>query len=83
MTKVAEFSNSFLKNLKTLEHKKKEQVKIKIKQLLLDPKIGIPLKGTLRPLWKLRVGKYRVLYKFDKEKVYFVVLDLRKRAYKY
>lgn len=54
--KVAEFSNSFLKSLKKLEIKKKEIIKLKIKQLLLDLEIGIPLKGDLKPLWKLRVG---------------------------
>ncbi len=82
MRKKAEFSNIFLKRLKSTDTILKEKIKIKIKQILLDPEIGIPLKGNLKPMWKLKIGKLRIIYKFDNEKVYFVALDLRKRVYK-
>jgi len=80
--KSAEFSSSFLKILNKLEVNRKELIKIKIKQILLDSTIGIPLKGNLKVLWELRVGKFRILYKFDNKKVYFIVLNLRKKIYR-
>ncbi|MCH8520173.1 MAG: type II toxin-antitoxin system RelE/ParE family toxin [Nanoarchaeota archaeon] len=82
MPRKADFSNVFLKNLNILEKEIKERVKIKIKQLLIDPSIGIPLKGDLKTLYKLRIGKFRLIYKFDLDKVYFVSLNLRKKVYK-
>ena len=82
MPKVAEFSSKFLKNLNKLEVSKAKLIKSKIKDLLQDSTIGIPLQGNLKSLWKLRVGKIRIIYRFDNEKVYFVTLDYRKRVYK-
>ncbi|MFP4402420.1 MAG: type II toxin-antitoxin system RelE family toxin [Candidatus Nanoarchaeia archaeon] len=82
MIREADFSNLFLKTLNNLENEQKERVKSKIKQLLIDPTIGTPLKGDLKPLFKQRVGKFRILYKFDESKVYFVMLNLRKKVYK-
>lgn len=78
----ADFSNIFLKAFNNLEKEQKERIKVKLKQLLLDPNIGVPLKGDLKPQYKQRVGKYRILYKFDNLKVYFVALNSRKKVYK-
>ncbi|MFP4687918.1 MAG: type II toxin-antitoxin system RelE family toxin [bacterium] len=35
---------------------------------------GKPLRGTLKGLWKYRVGDYRVVYRIDKEKKTIKVL---------
>lgn len=78
----ADFSNIFLKAFNNLEKEQKERIKVKLKQLLLDPNIGVPLKGDLKPQYKQRVDKYRILYKFDNLKVYFVTLNSRKKVYK-
>jgi mRNA interferase RelE/StbE len=49
----------------------------------VNPYIGIPLVGNLSGLWRVRVGKYRIIYEIDeKEKiVVFHDVDLRKRIY--
>lgn len=80
--KNAVFSNSFLKDLNKIDTDLKEEIKKRIKQILLEPTIGIPLKENLKTFWKYRVGKYRIVYQFDKENVFFVSVDLRKRVYK-
>ena len=78
----AVFSNSFLKDLNKIDKVLKEEIKKRIKQILLEPTIGIPLKENLKTFWKYRVSKYRIIYQFDKDNVFFVSVDLRKKVYK-
>ena len=78
----AEFSNTFLKNLNKLNPKLKSTIKSKIKQILIEPRIGIPLKANLKPFWKLRYSNYRIIYSFDENLVYFYALNHRSKIYK-
>lgn len=51
------------------------------KKLTTDPeRYGNPLKGNLKRLWKLRVGKYRAIYevKADKISVYVIKIGFRR-----
>ena len=51
------------------------------KKLTISPeRYGNPLKGELKGLWKLRVGKYRVIYdvKADKISVYVIKIGFRR-----
>ena len=77
-----EFSNSFLKNLKKLDNKLQDVFKKKIKQIAIDPTIGIPLKHNLRGYYKMRVLVYRIIYSFDESSIYFYALNHRKNVYK-
>jgi mRNA interferase RelE/StbE len=54
-----------------------------LKEILMNPHVGVPLVGPLKGLWRVRIGKYRVLYEiYEKEKiVVFHDVDLRKRVY--
>jgi len=49
----------------------------------VNPHAGVPLVGTHKGLWRVRIGKYRVIYEInEKEKaVVFHDVDLRKRVY--
>lgn len=49
----------------------------------MNPHVGVPLVGPLRGLWRVRVGKYRLLYEVDEKQkmVVFHDVDLRKRIY--
>ncbi len=80
----AEFSKTFLKNHKKLSHQTKNRIKQNIKQILINPYIGIPLIGNLRGLWKGRVGKYRIIYEIHNRNkiVIFHDVGLRKGIYK-
>jgi mRNA interferase RelE/StbE len=42
---------------------------------------GSPLHGTLHPLWKLRIGDYRVLYDIRGSEVWIVAIAHRKEIY--
>lgn len=42
---------------------------------------GTPLRGSLVPLWKLRVGDYRIVYDLKDAKVYIHAIGHRKHIY--
>lgn len=52
------------------------------KKLLTHPEtFGKPLRGSLVPLWKLRVGDYRIVYDFKADRVYVHTIGHRKHIY--
>jgi len=79
----ARFSRVFLKKEERLPADVKPRVVEAVREILMNPHVGIPLIGPLKGLWRVRIGKYRVLYEIDeKEKtVVFHDVDLRKRVY--
>ena len=38
-----------------------------LKETLMKPSNGIMLVGPLKGLWKVRVGKYRIIYEIDEQ----------------
>ena len=42
---------------------------------------GLPLRGTLKKYWKLRVGDYRVVYEIKNLRVIILVISHRKDVY--
>ncbi len=55
-----------------------------IKNLALDPSKGKSLRSELKGRWSLRVGSYRVVYLFTKQKLIVYIIDVghRKDVYK-
>ena len=52
------------------------------RKLTLNPVIyGIPLRGTLKQFWKLRVGDWRVIFTIKNKEVYILVIANRKEVY--
>ena len=52
------------------------------KKLLTHPHtFGSPLRGSLVPLWKLRVGDYRIVFDVQGDKVYIHAIGHRKHIY--
>jgi len=49
-------------------------------KLAADPHCGEPLRGLGRPMWRLRVGDYRVVYVFNDEEVWILVLRVAHRS---
>jgi len=78
---------NFDKNVKNFFEKldKFEQKRIikKIEDLKENPYLGKRLAGNLFGLWKLRVEKYRVLYKIIQDKLIIMIIDMghRKNIY--
>jgi mRNA interferase RelE/StbE len=79
----ARFSRIFLKKEEKLPSDVKRRVAEALREILANPHVGVPLVGPLKGLWRVRIGKYRVIYEVEeKEKmVVFHDVDLRKRVY--
>ena len=52
-------------------------------KLAADPHCGEPLRGLGRPMWRFRVGDYRVPYVFNDEEVWILVLRVAHRSTAY
>ena len=53
-------------------------------RLLSQPeKYGKPLRYTLKNLWSLRVGDYRVIYKINAPKIWILKIGHRKEVYEH
>ncbi len=52
-----------------LDKTQRERIKkaIETKLMTFPQKYGKPLRGTLKGYWKLRVGNYRIVFKFKDE----------------
>ncbi len=79
----ARFSRVFLKKERRLPGDVSPRVVEAIREIIVNPHVGVPLVGPLKGLWRVRIGKYRVIYEInEKEKVVvFHDVDLRKRVY--
>lgn len=68
-----------LKNLKKLDKRYQKAVKKAIDRLEQDPKVGFPLKGRLKGLWKLRFSRYRIVYQIIEKKLIVMILRIGHR----
>jgi mRNA-degrading endonuclease RelE of RelBE toxin-antitoxin system len=65
MPYTARFSKGFLKKEKQLPSAVKLRIVKILKETLMKPDSDIMLVGPLKGLWKVRVGKYRIIYEID------------------
>jgi mRNA interferase RelE/StbE len=77
-------SDKFDRIFSQLDRSVQDRVVERLKELTENPKLGKPLKGKLKGIWSLRVGKYRILYQVQEEKLVIFVITLghRKQVYK-
>lgn len=61
----AALTKNFLRELKKLPENVKKRVLINIDELIRNPFSGVRLRGELKGKWRLRIGKYRVVYRID------------------
>lgn len=75
-----------LKDLKKLNRTSVKKIVAKVKNYLIqDPvKLGTPLKGNLKGLYRYRIGEYRVIYVIDQAEKKIIILKVnhRKKIYK-
>jgi mRNA interferase RelE/StbE len=83
MPYTAIFSKGFLKKEKQLPSDAKSRIVKMLRETLMKPDSGIMLVGPLKGLWKVRVGKYRIIYEIDEQqkRVIFYDVELRKKVY--
>ena len=72
------------KSLRKLDSYGQKKIINKLKKLRENPEMGKPLIGNLSGLWRLRIGKYRVIYQIKKFELLIFVLDIgyRKTIYR-
>lgn len=76
--------SSTKKSLRKLDSYNQKKIINKLKKLRENPEMGKPLIGNLSGLWRLRIGKYRVIYQIKKFELLIFVLDIghRKTIYR-
>ena len=76
-------SEKFLKNLQKKDSTTARQIALKITALTLEPMPQISLaivgNGDFR---RIRVGKFRVIYRFDDEVLFVTLVNKRDKVYK-
>ena len=67
-----------LKDLKKLNRTSVKKIVAKVKNYLIqDPvKLGTPLKGNLKGLYRYRIGEYRVIYVIDQAEKKIIILKV-------
>lgn len=76
--------SSAKKSLRKLDSYSQKKIINKLKKLRENQEMGKPLIGNLSGLWRLRIGKYRVIYQIKKFELLILVLDIghRKTIYR-
>ena len=77
------FYNEVHNDLKEIPKKFLEKIKdaIDVKLKEKPEYYGIPLRGSLKPYRKLRIGDYRIVFRIDNEKIYILAALHRKKVY--
>ncbi len=66
--------------LKTLDKKTQKRILNKIEKLSKNPRIGKPLTGSLKGLWRLRQDNYRIVYRIKDQELIVYVLNIGDRG---
>ena len=76
-------SDKFDKTFIQLDRTTQNRIAERLKDLPKNPALGKTLKGKLKDLRSLRVGKYRILYQVQNKRLIILVLAVghRKRIY--
>jgi mRNA interferase RelE/StbE len=73
------FRNPAIKFLKKLDKNIQRKIISKIDSLKDIPRIGKPLTGNLKGLWRLRYDQFRIIYKINDTELKIYVLDIGNR----
>jgi mRNA interferase RelE/StbE len=77
-----ELTNRFSKQIRTLDQKAQVQIIKEIYSWENNPKVAKPLHGEFKEVFSTRIGKYRILYKIEGEKILLLSVGHRKNIYK-
>ena len=76
-------SNKFDREFSQLEKAVQDRVVEALRELNENPQAGKQLKGKLKNLWSWRLGKYRILYQIQEEKLLIFAISVRHRKHVY
>ena len=72
---------AFRRSLRRLSKEYQERVRKALTDLSRNPHLDKPLKGRYRGLWRLTVGKYRIVYDPMPCRVVLIVIGHRETVY--
>jgi len=77
------FRNPAKRFLKSLDKGAQQKVIKKIEKLKNNPRIGKPLSGNLKGLWRLRYDNYRIIYRIKDQELVIYIMNIghRKNIY--
>ncbi|MBI3955513.1 type II toxin-antitoxin system RelE/ParE family toxin [Candidatus Gottesmanbacteria bacterium] len=73
------FTQTAITDLRKLDRRYQLSVKKAIDRLSQNPKVGMPLKGKLKGLWKLRFSRYRIIYQILEKILIIVIFEVKHR----
>ncbi len=76
-------SHKFDRDFSRLEKILQDRVVECLRDLNENPHAGKQLKGKLKNLWSWRVGKYRILYQIQEDKLLVFAVSVRHRKHVY
>jgi len=79
-----EFTKDALRLFRKLDKPTQVLTITALERLKLDPKIGDPLKASLKGFWRFRFRNYRIVYEIKEKKLIIIVFAIghRKEIYK-
>jgi len=78
----ARLSRRAEKTLQALDERFRDHLKEAIRELAANPLLGKKLKGECEGLRSYRLGSFRIVYRFRKERLDVVHIDHRKDVYR-
>jgi len=76
-------SLKFDRDFSKLERTLQDRVVDGLRELKENPHAGKQLRGKLKDLWSWRIGKYRILYQIQEDKLLVFVISVRHRKHVY
>ena len=73
------FTKTSDKQFGSLPGNAQKEIALVLEEIAKDPLLGKALQGSLKGLRSKRVGKYRIIYKQDKQQIIIVVVNIEHR----
>ncbi len=77
----ARFSDEFQKRFRKFNKDDREKILRAVNRIIENPMKGKPLRYNLKGLFSERLEKYRIVYKIEKNIIFFVTIRHRKEVY--
>ena len=77
------YKSSVRRDLKNIEKSEVDRILSEIERVLSkNPRVGKPLTGKFKGLYRYRIGDYRVIYAVEGKSVWILKIGHRKKVYR-
>ena len=77
-----EFSKEFMDRLKKLKRGERKYIEAIVDSIIENPECGKPLQHSLKGLRSCRHGDMRIIYRFERDALFFITFGHRKKIYR-